>query len=76
MSHITSKLPKSIALTTGPYDLVLMKVESRDEYGRPENLTLVPDDRKLEIMGGEEFLVAYVDAKMLEKKDEQQAGHA
>jgi len=35
--------------------------------GSPRNCTLVPDNHKIELAGGEEFLVVYIDEEMCSK---------
>ena len=52
----------------GTYVPVVMKIQTKDEQGRPEDLTLVPDDRSVEIVGGEEFLIAYVLRKLVKRE--------
>lgn len=59
-------LPAAIETAAGDrYIPTLFRIESRDEKGRPESLVLLPGDRQIEIVGGEEFLIAYVLAQTL-----------
>ncbi len=48
---------------------VLMRVETRDEHGRPEKLLMVPGDRALDIDDGQEFLIVYVNERTLSTND-------
>lgn len=54
-------IPTAIKLPNGDkYVPIMFKILSRDESGIPEDCTLVSEDRYLELVGGEEFLVAFV----------------
>lgn len=46
------------------YKLTVFKIINRDEKNRPEECTMVPDDRSVEITGNEEFFTAYVHESM------------
>lgn len=62
------KLPARVALPNGDiFVLALFKVQSRDEDGRPEELTFIPGDRFVELVGGEEFVTCYVREGMVQK---------
>ena len=52
------------------YKLTTLKVLSRDESGRPEDCTMIPEDRPIEITGArdEDFIAVYVAEEMVEEK--------
>lgn len=50
------------------FRLMVFKVMSRDEQGRPEDCTMVPDERILEITGGEQFFTAWVHDSQFDKE--------
>ncbi len=52
------------------YCPVILKVESWDEYGRPEALTFLPDDRPAEQVPSDVYVLAYVREADVEKKHE------
>ena len=50
---------------------VVLRIESFDEHSRPESLTLVPDDRMIELSKDEEknqFLTCYIPRHMILKR--------
>lgn len=48
--------------------LILLKVNSRDEHGRPKMVEVGFDDTTFNIQGGEEFLTAWVLKSVISKK--------
>ena len=38
----------------------MFKIESKDEKGIPEECILIPDNRQMELVNGNEYLIAYV----------------
>ena len=50
------------------YVPIVMKIQSKYEDGVPEDLTLIPDQQSVEIMGGEEFMVVYAKESMVKRK--------
>lgn len=57
--------PSRIHITGDAYVPVVARVVSHDESGRPRELVLHRDDEKIELKGGEEFLMIYVLEKCL-----------
>lgn len=43
--------------------LVVLKVEERDEFGRPRKVTVGFDDSTFKLEGGEEFYTAWISAE-------------
>lgn len=52
--------PRYATINGRRYVSVAVKVQSRYEDGTPEDLTLIPDNQMVELVGGEEFLLVYV----------------
>lgn len=42
------------------YKLTVFRIVDKDEFGRPENCVMIPDDRVVEVDDGDEFMTAYV----------------
>lgn len=65
-----SELPPHIYPVPGgdAYKLAVFKIVSKDELGRPEECTYVPDERVVELVGGEEFMTAYVPWEVARKR--------
>jgi hypothetical protein len=56
-----SGIPASIVLPNGDrYVATVFKIEDRYENGIPENCLLLHDEAVAEIVGGEEFFIAYI----------------
>lgn len=49
------------------YVWVVLKVNTVDEQGRPEECTVITDDRMVELAGGEEFVTALVPRVVMER---------
>lgn len=64
-------LPKRIDQHGKSFKLTVFRIESFDEDGLPENCTLVPDDRTIELSQDKEknqLMLCYVPVVMLRKK--------
>lgn len=48
--------------------VIVLKITSRDELGRPKTADIGFDDTKFELKGGEEFVTAWVPSKVLAKR--------
>ena len=58
-----STLPGSIIMRHDEkYVATVVKVESKDQLGRPKNLTFLYDEESIHLEGGEAFLIVYVKA--------------
>ncbi len=54
-------LPNGLVLPDGrEFTLVFFKIHSSDEQGKPEDLTMIPPYRIVELTGGEQFMPAYI----------------
>lgn len=66
---MAKKNPRPDVLKSGDYwyQLVVFRVVTKDERGRPEECVLIPDDRVVELAhnGGDEFMTAYVPKVMM-----------
>lgn len=61
------KSPPQIRVAEETYKATVLLIHSKVE-GVPKLLSLLRDDQTIDLAGGEEFLIAYVPAHMLEKK--------
>jgi len=61
-----AKQPGSILLNGVRYQLMLLKVESRNVRGIPMSLTLLEEEQKINIEEGMEFITAYIQEQNLE----------
>ncbi len=61
-------LPEIVEMENGEvYVAVMMRIVSRDEDGRPQELQYLPDDVAIESWQGDEFLVAYIKREMIQR---------
>ena len=61
------KHPPQIRVLDETYKATVFLIHSKVD-GVPKLLSLLRDDQTIDLAGGEEFLIAYVPAHMLEKK--------
>lgn len=64
---VANKLPACVLINGVKHTLVLIKIQSRYENGVPEDLTHLPDDMAVELVGGEQFLTAYIPTEMVKR---------
>ena len=62
------KKPNGISVAGEEYRATVFLINTKDAHGRPKLCTALHDDQSIDLAGGEEFLIAYVSAKMLAKK--------
>lgn len=51
------------------FKLCVMMIHTKNPDGSPALCTLIPDDRTVDLAGGEEFMTVYVPKVMFEKKE-------
>lgn len=62
--------PRTVRIANDVYALVVCRVESVDEKGRPEVLTVIPPDRVVELSSDPEknrFIGVYVRSEIMDK---------
>ena len=62
--------PGSIHRHNKVYKPFVLRVETIDEQGRPENVTMIHDEQAVEISGGEWFLVGFIDEETIKRGKE------
>lgn len=62
------RLPDHIDVCGEVYKLTVMLIHAKNPDGSPSLMTRIPDDRKINLAGGEEFMTAYVPRAMVTKR--------
>lgn len=61
-------MSRGVKIGADRYDLVLLKVTSKDEFGRPLKCDIGYDDTTFQLEGGEEFITCFVPSKLVKPK--------
>jgi len=64
---MATRKPSKLYVGAERYELVVLKVEGRNELGQPRECRIVLDDDVVQIAGGEEFITAFVPARVLRR---------
>ena len=59
---------KKVKTSNGTYVVVLLKVDARDDQGRPSRVTVGYDDTTFQVEEGMEFITALVKPETVKKK--------
>lgn len=49
------------------HELVVLKITSSDEQGRPKTATIIRDDETVDLVNGDEFVTCYIPARVFVK---------
>jgi len=59
--------PEKVIVDGEKYTATVMRIDEKDQHGRPRKLTLIPDDETVHINEGNQFMIVYAPKKMVDK---------